>query len=122
MTWDFVKNNDRNKLPKQSKFDASSQLEGKLISSETIIIEGRFKGEILVKGSLEITQNAEINGDIQANKLSISGKVTGNINVADNLLVEKTAIIQGDIKAGAAAIIQGAIIHGQCSIGGTADS
>ena len=92
------------------------------MGSETIVIEGLFDGEILVNGSLEITQNAEINANIKVNKLSIYGKVKGNIEVADSLLVGGTAVIHGDIKAGAVTIAAGAVIDGQCSFGGMSDN
>lgn len=118
MIWNFIKDNNG----RRSKFDATSRLDGKIFGSETIIIEGRLKGEILVNGSLEITQDAEINGNIKADKISISGKVEGNIDVADSLLIERTAIIHGDIRAGAVTIISGAIINGQFSIEGISES
>ena len=97
-------------------------MEGKLVGSETIIIEGRLDGEILVDGSLEITQNAKINGNIKADKLSINGKVEGNIDVADSLLVGGIAVINGDIRAGVVTIKPGAIVNGQCLFRGTADN
>ncbi|MFA5813579.1 MAG: polymer-forming cytoskeletal protein [Patescibacteria group bacterium] len=122
MIWGSIKNYSGNNPSKQSKFSASSRFDGKLVGAETIIFEGRLEGEILVNGILEITQNAEINGNIKANKLSISGKVNGNIDVAGSLSVERTAVICGDIKAGAVTIIAGAIINGQCSFGGTANN
>lgn len=118
MIWDFIKDNSG----RPSKFDATSRLDGKIFGSEKIIIEGRVKGEILVNGSLEITQNAEINGNIKADKLFLNGKVEGNIDVADSLSVSRTAIIRGDIQAGAVDIISGAIISGQCLIKGTSDN
>ena len=121
MIWGSIKNYSGNSPPRQSKFDATSRLDGKLISLETIIIEGRIKGEILVNGSLEITQNAEINGNIKADKLSLDGKVEGNIDIADSLSVGRTAIIRGDIQVGTVDIVSGAIISGQCLIKGTSD-
>ena len=94
MIWGSIKNYNNNynnnKLSKQSKFSASSRLDGKLVASEKIIIEGLFEGEILINSSLEITQNAEISGNIKADKLSIYGKVKGNIDVVDSLLVGRT--------------------------------
>ena len=103
--------------PGHSKFDATARLEGKLFGSETIIIEGQVKGEIVAGGSLEITQNAAVNGSVKADKLFLYGKVEGSIDVAGSLSVGKTAVIQGDVKAGEADIKAGAIINGQCSIG-----
>lgn len=103
--------------PGQSKFGATARLEGKLFGSETIIIEGQVKGEILVSGSLKITQNAEVNGRVKTDKLFLYGMLEGSLDVAGSLSVERTAIIYGDIKAGEAEIKAGAIINGQCSIG-----
>lgn len=117
MIWCPTKNNSGNNPSQRSEFSASTRLIGNLVASETIIFESRLDGEILVNGSLEITQNAEINGNIKADKLSIYGRVKGNVDVVDSLLVGKDAIILGDIKAGAVTIISGAIINGQCSIG-----
>lgn len=118
MIWDFAKNNHGNAPPGQSRFDTTSRLEGKLLSSETIILEGQIKGEILVNGDLEITRNAEVDGRIKADKLSICGKVEGSIDVTGSLSVGKTAIIRGDIRAGTLDVAAGAIIKGQCSTGG----
>jgi len=122
MIWDFIKDNSRNNPAGQSKFGTTARLAGKIFGSEKIIIEGQIKGEISVNGSLEITQGAEINGNIKADKLSISGKVEGNLDVAGSLSVGRTAIIRGDIQAGAMDIISGATISGQCLIEGISDN
>lgn len=42
----------------QTKFDATSRLDGKIFGSEKIIIDGQFEGEIMLKDSLKISQNA----------------------------------------------------------------
>ncbi len=118
MIWDFAKDNRGNARSGQSRFDASSRLEGKLLSSEAIILEGKIRGDISVNGTLEITKNAEVNGSVKADKLFIGGKMEGDIDVADSLSIGKTAIVQGDIKAGTLDVAVGAIIRGQCSIGG----
>jgi len=119
MIWDSAKDNRGNGPPGQARLDATSRLEGKLLSSEAIILDGRIRGDVSVSGTLEITKNAEVNGSVKADKLSICGKMEGDIDVADSLSIGKTAIVQGDIKAGTLDVAEGAIIRGQCSIGGT---
>lgn len=116
MIWRFFKSNNNN-YPAQSKLGISSRVDGKILGSETIIINGQVKGEILLNGNLELTENAKINGNIKATKLYIYGKIEGNINAVDSILIEKTAVIQGDISANVANIIHGAIVNGQCLIG-----
>ena len=117
MIWDPIKNYGGDNPSKQSKFSASSRLDGKLAGSGTIIIKGKVKGEIEINGTLEISQNAEAIGNIKADKLFLHGKVEGSLDIAGSLSVEKTAQIQGDIRAGTLEVAAGAIINGQCSIG-----
>lgn len=117
----FCKSN--NNYPKQSKLGISSRLDGKILGSEMLmVIDGQVKGEILLNGDLELTENAKISGNVKANKLHIYGKIEGNINAVDSISVEKTAVIQGNINAGIANIISGAIINGQCLVGKNQES
>lgn len=116
MNWKFSKSN--NNPPAQSKLGISTRIDGNILGSETIIIAGQVKGEILINGNLELTENAQINGNIKADKLYIHGKIEGNIDAVDNILIQKTAIIQGNISANNTAnIMPGAIVNGQCVIG-----
>ncbi len=118
----MAKNNNAYSQSKQTKFDATSRLEGKIFGSEKITMEGKFSGEIIVKNSLEISQNAKISGSIKADNISIFGKMEGNLETVGSLAVGETAQIHGDIKAGTLEIAAGAIINGQCLIGETSDN
>lgn len=76
-------------------------------------LECEFDGEIIVKGDLLITENANIKANIATNCMDISGKVTGDIRCYEKLIIRAGAHVIGNILCSSIIIEEGAVFEGR---------
>ena len=95
----------------------SVRVEGKVISTEDLTIDGHVEGSIkLGDHSLTIGPSATINADLVAKNITISGAVTGNVRAREQLDVRATGSVVGDIVAPRLVMAEGAVITGQVDV------
>ena len=91
----------------------SIRVEGKVVSTEDLTIDGHVKGSIqLGDHSLTIGPSATIRADLVAKNVTISGAVTGNVRAREQLHVRATGSVVGDIVAPRLVMAEGAVITG----------
>src|SRR5690242_1494966 len=74
------------------------RIEGKIVSSEDLTIDGEVDGTIEVGNkSLVIGSGATVRADLNAHSITISGAVTGNVKAADRVSLRATGSVEGDI-------------------------
>ncbi len=96
----------------------SVRVEGKVISTEDLTIDGDVEGSIeLGDHSLTIGPSATIKADLFAKNITISGAVTGNVMAREQLDVRATGSVVGDIVAPQLVMAEGAVITGQVDVG-----
>lgn len=81
-------------------------LKGKLVEKDNLVLGCNFEGNI-VADKLEITQAANIVGNINANSVDIQGKIKGEIT-AKKVGIKKLSNIEGEIIAESLSIEDGA--------------
>ncbi|MCU0498629.1 MAG: polymer-forming cytoskeletal protein [Anaerolineae bacterium] len=94
---------------------ANSSLEGKLISTSNVRLDGSFSGTLEINGNVLIGETAKINADINAKNISIAGAVRGNVN-GKKVQILRTGRVWGDIVAMALTTEEGAFIDGKISM------
>jgi len=100
-------------------FGPSTSFNGFLKFSETLCIQGRFRGTIKAEGSLIVDKGAVVETDnIHVSSLIVHGTVSGNVYAADKVDMLSGAVIRGDVKATRLRIADGVIFEGQCSMTG----
>jgi excisionase family DNA binding protein len=77
-------------------------------------INGVFSGNLDIKGTLAIGNNAHVEADINGDNVVISGNVKGNIRVTKMLTLMPTAVVHGDIYTPKLNIVEGAVFQGAC--------
>lgn len=92
------------------------RIEGNLISTSDLIFDGSIKGNIESKGSLTIGKNADVEGDLKAERGIIEGKMNGNGKFG-HLRIASTAHISGSIATGSLQMEEGASLSGECRVG-----
>lgn len=93
-------------------------LESALMSGqESIRIEGTFKGNIEVNGSLVLGESGSIYGNVEANYFIVAGKVVGNIKCLTQLHFASTARVEGDIQTASLIIDEGSKVSGRYIVG-----
>ena len=95
----------------------SVRIEGKVISTEDLTIDGYVEGSIeLGDHSLTIGPSGTITADLFAKNVTISGAVTGNVIAREQLDVRATGSVVGDIVAPRLVMAEGAVITGQVDV------
>ena len=89
-------------------------VQGKVISTEDLTIDGRVEGTIeLGNHSLTIGVGAAIQADLVAQTIIISGAVTGNVKASVKVDLRATGSVDGDITSPLLLMADGAVIMGK---------
>lgn len=99
-------------LAAPSIISADVVINGTLVSSGDIQIDGRVEGDVRSIG-LVIGDEAEIRGEIYAEDVTVRGKVMGRIR-ARKVLLAATSRVEGEILHEAFAVEAGAYFEGNC--------
>jgi cytoskeletal protein CcmA (bactofilin family) len=99
-------------------------VQGKVISSEDLTIDGHVEGTIeLGDHSLTIGLGAAVQADLIAQKIIISGQVTGNVLASAIVDLRATGSVDGDITTPRLVMAEGATIRGKVdATGGNAST
>lgn len=104
-----VKSNDLSAF-----IDEASEIEGKYTFSGTVMINGKFKGEIVSNDTLIIGEKGVINATIRAGIVLISGEVVGNVLASERVELRGTARVFGDVEAPVIVVEEGVLFEGHC--------
>jgi cytoskeletal protein CcmA (bactofilin family) len=94
--------------------DEASEIEGKYTFTGTVMLNGKFKGEISSNDTLIIGEKGVVNASIQAGTILISGEVVGNVLGTERVELRGTARVYGDVEAPVVVVEEGVLFHGQC--------
>ena len=94
--------------------DEASEIEGKYSFRGTVMLNGKFKGEISSKDTLIIGEKAVINATIHAGIVLISGEVVGNVLATERVELRGTARVFGDVEAPVVVVEEGVLFEGHC--------
>ena len=104
-----VKNSDLSAF-----IDEASEIEGKYTFSGTVMINGKFKGEIVSNDTLIVGEKGVINASIRAGIVLISGEVVGNVLASERVELRGTARVFGDVEAPVIVVEEGVLFEGHC--------
>ena len=88
-----------------------------LTGSESVRIDGFFKGIIDIDGSLILADTGSIVGNISAKQVLIAGRVEGNITSDSVVHFASTARVTGEIAATSLIVDEGGVLNGRYQIG-----
>jgi cytoskeletal protein CcmA (bactofilin family) len=90
------------------------RIEGRIISTETLNIDGSVDGTIEVGDhNLNIGPGAAVKADLIAKTVTISGAVTGNVMASEKVNLQPTGSVDGDITTPRLVMADGAVIKGR---------
>lgn len=94
-----------------------TSLSGTLRFDSSLMIRGKFKGDIEAKGALYIDENAVVDaGTVRALSIVVAGNVSGRLEAADKLELKPGAQLRGNIRAAKLRIADGVIFEGRCEM------
>lgn len=100
--------------PEAKILDIDAAMQGTLSfkSSVNLRINGKFEGSLDTKGTLTISENADIKADIIGESITVAGKVTGNVTATKELTLIPPATVIGDIQTPSLGVTPGAVLEG----------
>lgn len=94
--------------------DEGSAIEGKYTFSGTVVLEGKFQGEIVTTDVLVVGEKAMINATIRAGSVTIRGEVIGHVEASERVELKGRARVFGDLETPIVSIEEGVLFEGQC--------
>jgi cytoskeletal protein CcmA (bactofilin family) len=94
------------------------RVEGKVISSEDLTIDGDVEGSIELGGhSLFIGKGASIKADLLAKTVIVFGAVRGNVRATEKIDLRDTGSIEGDVITPRFVMADGSTVRGKVEAG-----
>lgn len=90
--------------------------EGKLSFKGTVRIEGKFIGDIISDGTLNIGKDAQVRGNLAVGELLLSGHFNGEALVKRRTVVYASGVMEGHLQTPKLLTEEGAIIEGQINM------
>ena len=100
--------------------DEGSEIEGKysFTGTGTVLLNGRFHGEIVTTDALVVGEKAMVNATIQAESVVIMGEVVGNVRASSRIELKGAARVFGNLEAPVVILEEGVLFEGQCRMAG----
>jgi cytoskeletal protein CcmA (bactofilin family) len=94
--------------------DEASEIEGKYSFSGTVMLNGKFTGEIASGDTLIIGEKGVVNATIRAGVVLVNGEVVGNILGTERVELRGSARVFGDVEAPVVVVEEGVLFEGHC--------
>jgi cytoskeletal protein CcmA (bactofilin family) len=105
---------------RESIFGPSVIIEGKIEGDADLRIAGKFKGDIQIKGDLNIEKGAHLAAKINAANVIVAGELEGNIVASSQVRLLESAQLIGDLKATTLTVEAGSRMRGHVEFGWSA--
>jgi len=94
-----------------------SSFKGELSFEGAVRIDGKFEGNILStkEGTLIISENADVQGEVNVPNLILHGTIRGNVRASKALQVGPKGRLNGDVEYAVLSLAEGAAINGRCN-------
>ena len=96
--------------------DEGSEIEGKYTFNGTVMLNGKFSGEIVSSDSLIIGEKGVVNATVRAGIVLINGEVVGNVAASERVELRGSARIFGDVEAPVVVVEEGVMFDGKCKM------
>jgi len=95
----------------------NTALSGTLRFESSLMVRGRFEGDIDAKGTLYIDEGAVVDaGRVRAMNIMVAGTVRGDLEAADRVELRSTAQVRGNVRTAKLRIADGVIFEGRCEM------
>ena len=93
-----------------------SIFEGRFYVNGSILIEGKFQGDIRTDDQLIVGPTGKVKTDIQARKVTVAGTLIGNITASEEVDLLHTGKVLGNITTPKLVVEPGVITEGKVTI------
>jgi cytoskeletal protein CcmA (bactofilin family) len=96
----------------------SITVKGDVQCDEDLVIQGRVKGHVTVRGgALIIEEDARLESDVRSPRVVIRGHLKGSVMASERIELHTTANVAGSLSANRVVVADGAIFHGGIDMG-----
>lgn len=94
--------------------DEGSEIEGKYTFSGTVLLNGKFQGEIASPDTLIIGERGVVNATVRAGTLVVNGELVGNVHASERVELAGKARVFGDLESPVIVLQEGVLFEGHC--------
>ncbi len=94
--------------------DEGSELEGKYTFRGTVMLNGKFQGEISSTDTLIIGEQGVVKATVRVGTAIIEGELVGNVEATDRIELKGKARVFGDLAAPVMVVHERALFEGHC--------
>ena len=116
--WRWKGNNSTPDQPPVSVLDQGCELEGRLAFSGTLVLNGKFHGELLSSDTLIVGEDGDLKADVMVGVAIVSDQLFGQITARERVELRKSARMYGDIVTPVLVLEEGVIFDGHCKMKG----
>ena len=114
MRWRKSKEPSRGSSDLTAFIDEGSEIEGKYTFNGTVMLNGKFSGEINSSDTLIIGEKGVVNATVRAGIVLINGEIIGNVFATERVELRGTARVYGDVEAPVIVVDEGVLFEGHC--------
>ena len=92
------------------------EFEGELEFDSTVLIKGRFSGQIRSTGDLFINESAEVDASVRAKRITVRGSLSGELAALERVELFSSAVVSGTIETPDLIVQSGCRFNGNCSM------
>lgn len=100
-----------------SLIGATTRIEGNLFFSGGLRVDGTVRGNVAASpdqpGTLVLSEQARIEGEVQAAHVVINGTVNGPVHATESLELQASSRVKGDVHYKSIEIVRGAVVEGR---------
>jgi cytoskeletal protein CcmA (bactofilin family) len=96
---------------------ATTRIEGNVIFTGGLRIDGHVRGNVSCAaeqpGTLVVSEEARIEGEVQAAHIVVNGTINGPVHASETLELQASCRVKGDVHYKSIEIQQGAVVEGR---------
>lgn len=94
--------------------DEGSEIEGKYAFSGTVMLNGKFRGEIASTDTLIVGERGVVNATVRVGTAIVDGELVGNVVATERIELKGKARVFGDLEAPVIVVHEGVLFEGHC--------
>jgi cytoskeletal protein CcmA (bactofilin family) len=94
--------------------DEGSEIEGKYTFSGTVLLNGKFQGEIASPDTLIIGERGVVNATVRTGTLVVNGELVGDVHASERVELAGKARVFGDLESPVIVLEEGVMFEGHC--------
>lgn len=113
-----MSNPNDNASDKVSVLGPTLIFKGELSAEEDLMLKGKVEGSIQHTGSLKVSKEGSVKGNVKAKYITVEGTVEGDLFGVESVTVRESAKIVGNIYSPKVSLIEGARFKGAIDMDG----